>query len=128
VRHSNPGRQNEENQYSEVLGCGDLFKISTNGTFTSLFSFDDANGANPNGVQLVQARDGNLYGTTENGGPDNVGTIFCLVLPLLAPDITSPPVNVKPLVRPGLRYRPTAPPFLPPPPQRIVRRCTCFLN
>lgn len=73
---------------------GTVFMITTNGTFTSLFSFDGANGAGPQGLQLVQAEDGNLYGTTENGGADNMGTIFCVVLSLAAPQITSQPVNI----------------------------------
>ncbi len=41
---------------------------------TSLHSFDGNDGAGPNGV--VQASDGNLYGTTYAGGLDNDGTVF----------------------------------------------------
>jgi uncharacterized repeat protein (TIGR03803 family) len=37
-------------------------------TFTTLFNFNGANGANPNGVSLFQGTDGNLYGTTSVGG------------------------------------------------------------
>ena len=45
-----------------------MFKISTNGVLTSLYSFPGANdGANPQ-AGLVQGSDGNFYGTTSGGG------------------------------------------------------------
>ena len=44
-------------------------------TFTTLFSFDSTDGAGPNGV-LVQGADGNLYGTTYEGGVNDLGTVF----------------------------------------------------
>ena len=44
-------------------------------TFTTLHSFNDTDGANPY-AGLVQANDGNLYGTTKNGGANNGGTVF----------------------------------------------------
>ena len=48
-------------------GCGTIFKITPEGFFTSLYSFDVNPGANPqNG--LLQGSDGNFYGTTEYGG------------------------------------------------------------
>jgi uncharacterized repeat protein (TIGR03803 family) len=58
---------------------GTVFKITPGGTLTTLYSFcalpyPCADGANPSG--LVQAIDGNFYGTTGNGGANNAGTIF----------------------------------------------------
>ncbi len=44
-------------------------------TFTSLFSFGYPYGCVPQGA-LIQGIDGNLYGTTPNGGCDNGGTVF----------------------------------------------------
>ncbi len=47
-------------------------------TVTTLYSFQDnaLSGANPWYVTLVQGTNGNLYGTTYNGGVDGVGTVF----------------------------------------------------
>ncbi len=66
-------------------GCGTVFKITPTGTFTSLYSFctqaDCTDGKNPFYGSLVQASDGNLYGTTWLGGIHTIcsngcGTIF----------------------------------------------------
>src|ERR1022692_4847153 len=63
-------------------GCGTIFKITTTGTLTTLHSFDLTDGANP-GAGLIQATDGNFYGTTYSGGANNsncasgaCGTVF----------------------------------------------------
>jgi uncharacterized repeat protein (TIGR03803 family) len=61
-------------------GCGIAFKIDSNGTKTTLHSFDGndeiSDGAFPEGG-LVRDSAGNLYGTTSGGfGGVNVGTIF----------------------------------------------------
>ncbi len=65
-------------------GCGTIFKMTPSGTLTTLYSFCTQTGCPdgefPNG-ELVQARDGNFYGTTPQGGancPDNgtCGTVF----------------------------------------------------
>jgi uncharacterized repeat protein (TIGR03803 family) len=58
-------------------GCGTVFKITTNGTLTTLYDFNSANGANPE-APMVQAANGNFYGTTLFGGANNGGTIFKL--------------------------------------------------
>jgi uncharacterized repeat protein (TIGR03803 family) len=59
-------------------GCGTVFKISPSGTLTTLYSFCSQSGCtdgnSPNG--LVQATNGNLYGTTNSGGALNLGTVF----------------------------------------------------
>jgi uncharacterized repeat protein (TIGR03803 family) len=44
-------------------------------TFTTLVNFSGANGANP-GRPPIQGTDGNLYGTTSNGGASNSGLLF----------------------------------------------------
>jgi len=58
-------------------GCGTVFKITPSGTLTTLHRFDYTDGANP-GAALVQAKNGDLYGTTRNGGANGsyIGTIF----------------------------------------------------
>jgi len=61
-------------------GCGTIFKITPGGTLTTLHSFDGTDGEYPYGV-LVQATNGNFYGTTQYGGVSTncsygCGTIF----------------------------------------------------
>jgi uncharacterized repeat protein (TIGR03803 family) len=57
------------------LGCGTIFKITPHGQFTTLYSFGGADGLEP-GAALIQGTDGNLYGTTFEGGPNDAGTVF----------------------------------------------------
>jgi uncharacterized repeat protein (TIGR03803 family) len=66
-------------------GAGSVFSITTNGMFSTLFLFQGTNGSNP-AASLLVGPDGNLYGTTAQGGPGGGGTIFRI---LLAPRITS---------------------------------------
>ncbi|SPE42639.1 3-carboxymuconate cyclase (fragment) [Candidatus Sulfotelmatobacter sp. SbA7] len=64
-------------------GAGTVFKITADGTFTTLYNFcqrkNCADGSMP-GAGLVQGTDGDFYGTTEWGGPacmnNSCGTIF----------------------------------------------------
>jgi uncharacterized repeat protein (TIGR03803 family) len=56
-------------------GCGTLFKITPEGTFTTVHSFDKTDGWAPY-AQLLLAADGNLYGTTYQGGTNDLGTLY----------------------------------------------------
>ncbi len=72
------------NSYDDLgyydLGYGTIFKISTNGALTTLYSFTSANdGANPV-AGLVQGSDGSFYGTTYSGGAGGAGTVFRLTI------------------------------------------------
>jgi len=44
-------------------GCGTVFRVTIDGTLTTLAHFNGTNGASPQG-SLTQTRDGNLYGAT----------------------------------------------------------------
>lgn len=46
-------------------GCGTVFKMTPEGTLTTLHNFDLTDGSVPSG--LVQSTDGNFYGTTQSG-------------------------------------------------------------
>ena len=58
---------------------GMVFKITPSGTLTTLYNFCSksgcTDGAGPD-AGLVQATDGNFYGTTSGGGANNNGTVF----------------------------------------------------
>ncbi|HEY6769840.1 MAG TPA: choice-of-anchor tandem repeat GloVer-containing protein [Candidatus Sulfotelmatobacter sp.] len=57
--------------------CGTIFKISTIGKLLQSVPFScHAAGAYPIFGPLLQASDGNFYGTTDEGGASNKGTIF----------------------------------------------------
>lgn len=64
-------------------GYGTVFRITTNGEFTSVVSFAGTDGASPLG-SLTLGKDGNFYGTTVRGGVRDLGTAFRL-------HINSPP-------------------------------------
>jgi uncharacterized repeat protein (TIGR03803 family) len=62
--------------YGGASGEGTVFQVTTNGTWTTLVSFEGTNGSDPF-AGLVQGSDGNFYGTTEYGGTNgNHGTAF----------------------------------------------------
>jgi uncharacterized repeat protein (TIGR03803 family) len=62
--------------YGGTNDAGTVFKMSSSGVLTNLFSFGGgASGGSPN-AGLVQGSDTYFYGTTESGGVDNLGTVF----------------------------------------------------
>jgi uncharacterized repeat protein (TIGR03803 family) len=63
--------------FAPNLTYGSIFRVSTNGIFSNLFSFNSTNGSDPQ-ARLLFARDGYLYGTTFAGGISNRGTLFRL--------------------------------------------------
>jgi uncharacterized repeat protein (TIGR03803 family) len=74
----------DKNLYGTTSGGGNtwngtIFKITTAGKFTTLYSFCKGNycpdGVGPIGT-LIQGSNGNLYGTTANGGTGYRGTVF----------------------------------------------------
>ncbi|HXJ96262.1 MAG TPA: choice-of-anchor tandem repeat GloVer-containing protein [Terriglobia bacterium] len=69
---------------TDSRGCGTVFKITPQGTLTTLYNFcsrtDCSDGTNPDAA-LTQATDGNFYGIAQNGGllsceGTGCGTIF----------------------------------------------------
>ena len=55
---------------------GTAFRMTTNGTLTTLAAFNFQDGAGP--TQLLQAANGSFYGTTIEGGANGNGSIFQL--------------------------------------------------
>jgi len=68
--------------YGATNNLGMIFRITTNGIFTNLYTFTGFIAGGYDGVYpaggLVQAGDGKLYGTTIGGGTNGAGTIFQL--------------------------------------------------
>jgi uncharacterized protein (TIGR03437 family) len=66
-------------EQSGANGSGTVFKITPGGTLTTLYAFGatSTDGAIPEGG-LIQATDGNFYGTTRLGGALDRGTIFSI--------------------------------------------------
>jgi uncharacterized repeat protein (TIGR03803 family) len=62
-----------------VYGDGTVFKITREGTLTTLHSFDGTDGSEPDDGLLLGA-DGKFYGTTLYGGANGYGTVFSLTV------------------------------------------------
>ncbi len=62
---------------NSMCGCGTLFKITPEGSLTTIHRFDGTDGSNPV-AGLIQGADGNFYGTTVSGGANGggAGTLF----------------------------------------------------
>jgi uncharacterized repeat protein (TIGR03803 family) len=67
---------------TSLLAAGVLLLVASTSVsaqiLTSLLSFNGTNGTAPVGRDVVQATNGNLYGTTNGGGANNLGTVFKL--------------------------------------------------
>jgi uncharacterized repeat protein (TIGR03803 family) len=77
--------------------AGTIFKITPGGALTTLYNFCSQGGCPdgqyPSGA-LVQATDGNLYGTTADGGANGYGTVFSLSVGL-GPFVETEPTAAK---------------------------------
>jgi uncharacterized repeat protein (TIGR03803 family) len=60
-----------------IVGCGSIFKIDPNGNETVLFDFDTSStgGTGPRAGLIIDSA-GTLFGTTNEGGTSNSGTVF----------------------------------------------------
>jgi uncharacterized repeat protein (TIGR03803 family) len=59
-----------------VVGCGTVFRMDASGNVSVLHSFSGAPDGQDPSAGLIQARDGNFYGTTSSGGASGNGTVF----------------------------------------------------
>ena len=80
-------RATDGNLYGTTSGgtaaSGTVFRMTPSGALTVLHSFCSESGCSDGGVpegSLIQATDGNLYGTTEGGGTARTGTVFKITL------------------------------------------------
>jgi uncharacterized repeat protein (TIGR03803 family) len=80
-------------------GCGTIFAITAGGTLTTVHSFDITDGSGPD-APLVQATDGNLYGTTPSSGAYGPGTVFRLVPPVFTTTVLTSAPNPSNLGQP----------------------------
>ena len=62
-------------EYGGTNGGGTVFRISSAGTFTTLWQFSGTDGQYPY-AGPVQGTDGYFYGTTSQGGTNGAGTVF----------------------------------------------------
>lgn len=63
------------------IGCGVVYAITPSGTLSIIYNFCSQTGCTDGSAPedaLIQAADGNFYGTTFQGGANNFGTVFSL--------------------------------------------------
>jgi uncharacterized repeat protein (TIGR03803 family) len=65
---------------SQGVGCGTVFQITETGVESVLYSFQGGNDGWVPNAGVFQASNGDLYGTTNSGGPFNSGIVFHLTL------------------------------------------------
>jgi uncharacterized repeat protein (TIGR03803 family) len=74
--NGNDGKLYGMTAFGGNLNVGVIFSFDpSSSTYTKLYDFDNANGANPAG-SLLQSPDGKMYGMTAEGGDNNLGVIF----------------------------------------------------
>lgn len=59
-------------------GCGTVFKVAPDGTGTTLHAFTGGKDGGQSQAGLMLGADGQLYGTTTEGGKYGYGTVFKL--------------------------------------------------
>ncbi|MBV9571481.1 MAG: hypothetical protein JO056_09600 [Alphaproteobacteria bacterium] len=59
-------------------GCGNIYKLTPDGTFSVLHNFNWNDGGNPASDLILDKKTGDLYGSTLSGGSGGAGTIFRL--------------------------------------------------
>lgn len=74
-------------QSGGAKGSGTVYKISTSGTLTTLYSFGTITNTDTHVIDgsaptagLIQGSDGKLYGATSQGGTYSLGTVFSITL------------------------------------------------
>lgn len=79
-----------------LAGCGAIFKATPEGAITVLYTFPPQVGSTTSGPgpgPIIQAANGNLYGTTQLGGSSDTGDVYELSLglpPLILPPAIAP--------------------------------------
>jgi uncharacterized repeat protein (TIGR03803 family) len=68
---------------------GTIFRVTPNGMFKTVYNFSGGSDGMVPVTELLQAADGNLYGTTYYGGPSWAGNVFSLSVPM--PPVLQPP-------------------------------------
>jgi uncharacterized repeat protein (TIGR03803 family) len=76
VIQANDGNFYGTTAYGGTNDDGTVFQITANGTLTTLYSFTGGNDGSSPFAALIQAGDGNFYGTTAYGGPFGDGIVF----------------------------------------------------
>lgn len=68
-------------------GCGTVFEISASGNETVLHTFNGTDGYLPYANLILDPKTNTLYGTTNQGGTANLGTVFKYTLPSPIPPL-----------------------------------------
>jgi uncharacterized repeat protein (TIGR03803 family) len=81
---ANDGNFYGTTMYGGSDSLGTVFRLTPAGVITTIVSFTESGGPYPGATPhagLLQASDGNLYGTTANAGSRGAGNIFRIIMP-----------------------------------------------